>query len=130
MPESCTTDVYDSPAMGRAKIRAQSCVAKAVKRGVLPSPWACEVCGRTKNVVYHHASYLKQHVLDVVPLCRSCHVKVHRRIIPDPGLRFLAQIEIVLEATLVEPPASLPLSPGDWEILERLARQRKAAFGW
>ena len=32
----------------------------------------------------HHWSYRPEHMKDTIPLCRSCHRRVHTGVIPEP----------------------------------------------
>lgn len=95
------SDPCGSPDEVQAKTRTQmqtsamGKVAHAIKIGRLPKPVECEICECTRNVMYHHASYLEEHALDVVALCRSCHSNVHNGKIPDPGLLILGQNRLV-----------------------------------
>lgn len=73
--------------------RAQNAVFRAVRAGVIARPTRCVDCGRLETgsglrslIRLHHASYRPEHHLHVVPLCRSCHIKVHHGSKPDPGL--------------------------------------------
>ena len=56
--------------------RAYSAVLNAVRVGHLPQvdTQACVTCGDPAEN-YHHPSY--ERPLDVMPLCRPCHVEVH-----------------------------------------------------
>lgn len=61
------------------KIKAKSVVNNAVQKGELRpiSTQKCRDCGsQAQN--YHHWSYEPEHWLDVTPLCRQCHVDVHK----------------------------------------------------
>ena len=60
------------------KMSAGSAVAYAVMSGRLPrtSSCACADCGKQAEH-HHHESYEKEHWLDVVPLCRRCHMIRH-----------------------------------------------------
>lgn len=62
----------------RARGRAYIAVNRAVSRGdLLPvSEQKCNQCD-DRATDYHHWSYLPEHWLDVIPLCRSCHKKLH-----------------------------------------------------
>lgn len=53
-------------------------VKNAIKRGDLlaASDCVCAHCGAQAEVL-HHWSYKREHWLDVKPLCRICHGKVH-----------------------------------------------------
>jgi 8-oxo-dGTP diphosphatase len=69
--------------------RAHAEVARAIREGRLDQNVPCEVCGRPQSgvgrmaeVVFHHHDYSKP--LDVIPLCRDCHRKVHDGVIPEP----------------------------------------------
>lgn len=61
---------------------ARAAVQFAIRRLELPpvTERACLQCGGQAQH-YHHWSYLKQDWLDVMPLCRRCHKRVHRSII-------------------------------------------------
>ncbi len=60
------------------KAKAHNAVAVAVVQGRLPkaSTCSCAHCGGGATE-YHHWSYASEHWLDVVPLCHSCHMKIH-----------------------------------------------------
>lgn len=64
--------------------KAHGAVNRAVATLMLPPPSACEACGQTVRVVYHHWSYGEMHWLDVIPLCRTCHRKVHMGKLAEP----------------------------------------------
>ena len=65
--------------------RANSIYQKAVKDGRLLRPTCCSECGNTEGKVDgHHEDYSKP--LDVVWLCRGCHIQRHRKK-PQPGQR-------------------------------------------
>ena len=59
------------------KRKAHDAVKRAVKTGKLPraSSLTCK-CGKAATE-YHHENYEREHWLDVVPLCRSCHKRLH-----------------------------------------------------
>lgn len=60
------------------KERAGQAVKYAIRMNRLakPSTFVCK-CGQPAQI-YHHASYAKEHVLDVEPLCRRCHTILHK----------------------------------------------------
>lgn len=69
----------NSPPSAKIQQQASSAVSYQVKKGNMPkiSTCKCAECGK-KAAHYHHANgYAKEHWLDVVPLCRSCHKKAH-----------------------------------------------------
>lgn len=40
----------------------------------------CPQCGRTVRVdAHHHRGYTGEHSLDIVWLCRRCHLAAHRK---------------------------------------------------
>lgn len=101
----------------------------------LPSePPACDICGaagfrRAGNergagqwsVVYHHHSYEPKFWLDVVPVCRSCHMKIHHGQIPEPRtgeLRVGARRNQVREA------------PPGLRLFGRMVREARKARNW
>ena len=61
------------------KDRASSAVSNATASGKLPraNALSCQECGDPAEQ-YHHPSYESNKWLDVVPLCRPCHARLHR----------------------------------------------------
>lgn len=61
------------------KIKGQRAVHKAVAKGslVAVTTLKCRDCN-TQASDYHHWSYDKEHWLDVIPLCRQCHINRHK----------------------------------------------------
>ena len=55
--------------------RAHEAVRRAIRKGVLVRPKACTKCGQSNMRIeaHHHKGYAKEHQLDVVFLCTSCH---------------------------------------------------------
>lgn len=64
------------------RVRAAGLVNYAVKSGELPqiSTQRCAGCGQ-QATEYHHPDYSRP--LDVVPLCHSCHKRVHVSVLQD-----------------------------------------------
>ena len=59
--------------------RARGAVGRAVRDGVLVKPDACEECDRALKLdAHHHRGYDEAHALDVVWLCRRCHLHAER----------------------------------------------------
>lgn len=58
------------------KTRAHAAVSHAKRKGLLaPAPCAC---GATEALqAHHHRGYAPEHRLDVIWLCRPCHVREH-----------------------------------------------------
>ena len=59
------------------KYQAKDAVSHAIRDGKLPpaATHTCEVCG-APACDYHHEAY--ERPLDVIPLCRPCHIGVHK----------------------------------------------------
>jgi len=59
------------------KKQARKAVFHAVRNGTLPQARSmiCS-CGKTA-LQYHHPSYEPEHWLDVIPVCRKCHINIH-----------------------------------------------------
>lgn len=57
------------------KIKARSALDYAVRSGRVVRPDRCEACGGVGPVEGHHPDYALP--LDVVWLCRRCHVDLH-----------------------------------------------------
>lgn len=60
------------------KKKANSALANAVRDGRVVKPEGCWNCGSTRNVEGHHVHY-ELLPIDVVWLCRSCHIKAHKQ---------------------------------------------------
>jgi len=58
---------------------AKWAVKYAIETGKIPLPpeCSCLICGQ-KARDYHHKSYAREHWLDVIPLCRQCHINIHK----------------------------------------------------
>lgn len=70
----------------RPRYVAHHRVQQAVRDGVLTRPNRCERCGRSKEDNngramdgHHWHGYGEAHVLDVIWLCQSCHMREHAR---------------------------------------------------
>lgn len=61
------------------RILAKQEVRRAVHYGLLIKVKykICCVCGNTAEAYHHYLGYAKEHWLDVVPICNTCHKKVH-----------------------------------------------------
>ena len=56
-------------------------VLYAIKIGRLKpvSECICKECGNSAQE-YHHESYAREHRLVVIPVCQSCHRKIHYKV--------------------------------------------------
>lgn len=65
----------------RLKRNARQKVYLAVKSGRLPAPNGrlCSKCGTQADQYHHHRGYSREVALDVLPVCRSCHVELDRK---------------------------------------------------
>lgn len=62
-------------ARNRDKSHAHAAVGHAKRKGLLvPEPCPC---GATEVQAHHHLGYALEHRLDVIWLCRPCHVREH-----------------------------------------------------
>ena len=62
------------------KIKAQKVLNNAIAAGNIYRPTTCSSCNKEGRIEAHHWSYLEEHWLDVVWLCRGCHVAEHKRL--------------------------------------------------
>ncbi len=66
------------------RIQATTATNEAIRIGKLPHPDAliCILCwGQAKE--YHHPKYDEEYWLEVIPLCKKCHTKVHKQFRKD-----------------------------------------------
>lgn len=66
------------------RIAACAAVNESIAKGEMIRPTECEACGSTRSVECHHWSYKTEHWLDVIPMCASCHRRMHNGRIPEP----------------------------------------------
>lgn len=59
------------------KYQAKSAVGTAVANGSLIRPDKCSLCDNRGVIHGHHESYAREHWLDIVWVCRSCHRNIH-----------------------------------------------------
>jgi hypothetical protein len=59
--------------------KAQGVVNRSVKKGTILSArcFNCFKCGKQAEAYHHHLGYSPEHWLDVVPVCKKCHVIIH-----------------------------------------------------
>ena len=57
--------------------RAQRAIRGAKRKGDIVASETCEKCGSYKNIHAHHWSYDKEQWLNVLWLCRKCHLALH-----------------------------------------------------
>jgi hypothetical protein len=65
------------------KCRAHSRVMYAIKSGLIRKPisYFCRAsidCTAKAHEYHHHLGYAKEHQLDVIPVCISCHKTIHK----------------------------------------------------
>jgi hypothetical protein len=73
---------YDQDDKAR-RVRANGLVNKRIKLGHLKRPDRCERCGERSRTDGHHPDYSRP--LDVVFLCRSCHMRLHSAVAVEEG---------------------------------------------
>jgi len=62
----------------RYKDNARSKLSVYIKRGKIVKPDGCSICGFPSGIEgHHHKGYDGENALDVVWLCKNCHVSVH-----------------------------------------------------
>jgi hypothetical protein len=76
------TDNYSKTDKGKEvkrKERARDASNYAVRSGKIPSPkdQACSGCGCQAQEYHHHLGYAEENWLDVLPMCKKCHVQEH-----------------------------------------------------
>lgn len=58
------------------KEKARRMLSYYIKHGYMERPTICSKCGENKFIEAHHEDYSKP--LDVIWLCKGCHVKLHK----------------------------------------------------
>lgn len=58
-------------------------VSNAIRDGKLPRPGtlSCHYCGQKAEQYHHWHGYEPEHYLDVIPICHSCHVLIHAKMV-------------------------------------------------
>ena len=61
--------------------KAKGSIQFAIKSGKLPrsDTLQCHYCPEKAEQYHHHKGYAQKHWLDVIPVCRKCHTKIHTR---------------------------------------------------
>lgn len=56
--------------------KAKAAVDKAIRTLKLPKPnsLVCCYCTKSAELYHHHKGYEPEHWLDVIPVCRKCHI--------------------------------------------------------
>ena len=75
--------VYAAIAAGEIDAEPRSCCVCGVA-GRYPPDGPHRINAPAWSIVWHHHSYAPEHWLDVVPVCRSCHNRIHFGTIPEP----------------------------------------------
>lgn len=62
------------------KMKARSAISAATRTGKLPraKTLKCQTCGKSAHEYHHYLGYAEEHWLDVIPLCRKCHMEAER----------------------------------------------------
>jgi len=76
--QTCNKAMKKWDDLNPSKVKAKNAVNYAVQIGKIPhiSTQICK-CGNQANHWHHHKSYEPECRLDVVPVCRVCHRKIH-----------------------------------------------------
>ena len=73
--------------------RAHQLTSTAIRKGVLIRPTKCSQCGCGRSAgtihAHHHRGYEAEHALDVVWLCRKCHMRTHGYKVSEGGTLIL-----------------------------------------
>lgn len=66
---------YNTDKEFRERCRARSAISNAIRLGLmLPAKsQTCTRCGEQAQQYHHHNGYEREHWLDVIAVCRSCH---------------------------------------------------------
>ena len=62
------------------RIKAANAVNHAIRAGRLPRPDSLQCSCSKQAIQYHHPSYEPEHWLNIVPMCRVCHLKYHKNL--------------------------------------------------
>lgn len=76
-PEQAVKQIQRSNKRHPEHFKARYTLTNALRAGKLVKPDACSKCGKVGRIHGHHLDYAKP--LDVIWLCRPCHVEEHAR---------------------------------------------------
>jgi len=64
-----------------AESKARSAVSRATRDGHLPraNTQVCVQCGQAAEQYHHYLGYEHEHAINVIPLCRTCHIRQHQQ---------------------------------------------------
>lgn len=62
------------------RAKAHYAVKDAVKMGRIPAArtLSCNTCSNRASQYHHYKGYEREHWFDIIPLCRRCHVDIHK----------------------------------------------------
>jgi len=61
------------------RVKAGVAVREAIRRKLIQKPTSFQCpCGDKAKMYHHHLGYAREHWLDVVAICYSCHTKIHK----------------------------------------------------
>lgn len=69
--------VYNETKADKNKLIARRKLNDALKLGHIEKRIRCQCCNKKSRLEAHHADYSKP--LDVIWVCKSCHIKIHKR---------------------------------------------------
>lgn len=60
---------------------AREAVKAAIRNKQLPRPDSLQCsCGESAKQYHHHKGYATKHFLDVIAVCKNCHIKLHQNL--------------------------------------------------
>ena len=66
----------------KIKCRARIIIGFYIRKNMLsrPNAYHCRICWNQAEEYHHHRGYKQEHHLDIIPLCRKCHLATHKSI--------------------------------------------------
>lgn len=67
------------------RLQAKNAIAYQIRYYGFPKPSTlmCVLCKKQAQEYHHYLGYTKEHWLDVRPVCKICHKKIHSSIVPS-----------------------------------------------